>query len=258
MSDSDRTMNTDPFEPDDIVEARSRSGDVSKQRGALPRTAEQDHQLLYLSHELRSPLNCVLGYCELLLEDLDALDKRQIGESLTRIRDAGLNLRDILGDMVDLTRLQAGKLPLSPEPVDLGTLIRDLTAELAREGVGRFASADDRCDAQTALDPALTLRAFRFLLGTWSRVTDGTTEIRWQVEPSRIQICTEARASKGADELIALTEATVPKDGDRACPKTFLAVHFAKEALAAQGGGLTVSRRQDVLEMKIELPNKAS
>lgn len=69
-----------------------------------------------ISHEIRTPLNGVLGFCDLLMEgELDPL-QREFTES---IRASGSTLLDLLNDILDFSRLEAGKVSLDPQAADL-------------------------------------------------------------------------------------------------------------------------------------------
>jgi len=72
-----------------------------------------------MSHELRTPLNAVLGFAQLLLMDRSGLFAAEQRGRVQLIEKAGKHLLDMLGDVLDLSRIEAGDLPLSLEPVDL-------------------------------------------------------------------------------------------------------------------------------------------
>ena len=88
--------------------------------------AEQANQaksefLSRVSHELRTPLNAVLGFAQLL--ELDPLDGSQ-REAVQRILMAGDHLRQLIDDVLDLSRIETGRLSLSPQSVSLGEVIQ--------------------------------------------------------------------------------------------------------------------------------------
>jgi PAS domain S-box-containing protein len=86
-----------------------------------------------MSHELRTPLNAILGFAQLL--ELDAVEADQ-RESITHILKAGRHLLDLINEVLDIARIEAGRLQLSVEPVQTGDLIRearDLVQPLAAE-----------------------------------------------------------------------------------------------------------------------------
>ncbi|MFK7828652.1 MAG: ATP-binding protein [Congregibacter sp.] len=77
--------------------------------------------LANMSHEIRTPLNGILGMAELLEET--GLSEIQEG-MLRTVRDSGHTLLSIVNDVLDLSKIQAGKMRVSPEPVDFAHLVR--------------------------------------------------------------------------------------------------------------------------------------
>ncbi len=83
--------------------------------------------LANMSHELRTPLNAILGYSEILMEDADAdslLD-------LERIHRSGTNLLGHINALLDLSKLEAGRMEVFLEPVELNALVAGIVAEQA-------------------------------------------------------------------------------------------------------------------------------
>ncbi len=79
--------------------------------------------LAYTSHELRTPLNAIIGFSEfMMMEYAGPLSDRQ-KQYLADIRGSGLHLQAIIGDILDLTKADAGKITLSESEIDLGILI---------------------------------------------------------------------------------------------------------------------------------------
>ncbi len=79
--------------------------------------------LANMSHEIRTPMNAILGFCELLLERTEnARDKNY----LDSIYKSGRSLLRIIDDILDLTKIEAGKLELQPEPVHIRNLLNEV------------------------------------------------------------------------------------------------------------------------------------
>lgn len=95
--------------------------------------------LAQVSHELRTPLNAIVGFAQLLESDLDAplsVDQR---DSVERILRAGWLLRDLVNDVLDLARIEAGRLVLTLEDVDVFELVSEcqemISAQAAEKGL---------------------------------------------------------------------------------------------------------------------------
>ncbi len=89
-----------------------------------------------MSHELRTPLNAVIGFTDIMCAEMfGPLGNARYREYARLIRTSGKHLLDLIGDILDVAKLDAGKLELSFAPCDLGDTIRegaDLLAERAR------------------------------------------------------------------------------------------------------------------------------
>jgi PAS domain S-box-containing protein len=79
-----------------------------------------------MSHELRTPINAILGYTTLLLENIyGALNEKQT-EGIQRTHKAAKHLLELVNDVLDLSKIEAGKVDLRPQPVTFPALIEDL------------------------------------------------------------------------------------------------------------------------------------
>ena len=85
--------------------------------------------LAKMSHELRTPLNAVIGYSDMLLEDLEIESaEAQQAEDLRKINGAGKHLLSLITDVLDLSKIEAGKMELFNERFDFGALVDDMVA----------------------------------------------------------------------------------------------------------------------------------
>lgn len=82
--------------------------------------------LANMSHELRTPLNAIIGYSDLLEEEMEDLGYEDLIPDLNNIRQAGKNLLTIVSDILDISKLEAGKMTLSLENFDIYTLILEI------------------------------------------------------------------------------------------------------------------------------------
>lgn len=86
--------------------------------------------LANMSHELRTPMNAIIGYSEMLLEDIEdgaELDPDEISSDLGKINAAGKHLLGLINDVLDLSKVESGKMGIYNEVADLGQLINDVT-----------------------------------------------------------------------------------------------------------------------------------
>jgi PAS domain S-box-containing protein len=84
--------------------------------------------LANMSHELRTPLNAIIGYSEMLIEEMADPSQVQYREDLDKIRLAGRNLLSLINEVLDLSKIEAGKMELYLEQFDIKTLINEITA----------------------------------------------------------------------------------------------------------------------------------
>jgi signal transduction histidine kinase len=82
--------------------------------------------LAKMSHELRTPLNAVIGYSQILLEDAEIAGDSLGMADLTKIHIAGQHLLKLVNEILDLSKIEAGKLELDLEEVDMGQLIEEI------------------------------------------------------------------------------------------------------------------------------------
>ena len=68
-----------------------------------------------MSHELRTPLNAIIGYSEMLIEDAEALGQHATLADLRKIHGAGKHLLALINDILDLSKIEAGKMGLCLE-----------------------------------------------------------------------------------------------------------------------------------------------
>jgi PAS domain S-box-containing protein len=79
--------------------------------------------LANISHELRTPLNAIIGYSELLCDEVETNDNQAIQDDLEKIRAAGGHLLSLINDVLDLSKIEAGKLDMHLEEIDLRLLL---------------------------------------------------------------------------------------------------------------------------------------
>ena len=99
---------------------------VQSEQRARAATQAKSHFLANMSHELRTPLNAIIGYSEMLQEE--AQDSGQVSSipDLKKINRSGRHLLELINDVLDLSKIEAGKMELYLETFDISNLLEDV------------------------------------------------------------------------------------------------------------------------------------
>jgi PAS domain S-box-containing protein len=129
---------------EDITEHLALEESKRAREGAEAANRAKSEFLSRMSHELRTPLNAMLGFSQLL-----ELDRRQPlaphqSEWTTQIRQAGWHLLHMINDTLDLARIESGHIEVDTRPLDLGELVAEVVALLARNAEERGIGIDVR------------------------------------------------------------------------------------------------------------------
>jgi signal transduction histidine kinase/CheY-like chemotaxis protein len=108
-----------------ILDTAVQHGDLVEDL-ALTASQSKSRFLAFMSHELRTPLNAILGFTQLLMRDPALTPVQQ--EWITTINRSGEHLLNLINDVLEMSRIEAGQLRLSLEPVNLLGLLMDLEA----------------------------------------------------------------------------------------------------------------------------------
>ena len=95
---------------------------------AMDATRAKSAFLATMSHELRTPLNAILGYTELILEEHAADEESPLAVDVRRIHASARHLLGLISDVLDLSKIEAGKYTLHPEEVELEALLASVDA----------------------------------------------------------------------------------------------------------------------------------
>jgi signal transduction histidine kinase/CheY-like chemotaxis protein len=86
--------------------------------------------LANMSHELRTPLNAIIGYSEMLQEDTAESGNQEFAEDLQKIHTAGKHLLGLINDVLDISKIEAGKMDLFLETFDLQAMVQDVVSTI--------------------------------------------------------------------------------------------------------------------------------
>jgi PAS domain S-box-containing protein len=110
-----------------MTELKALNDELGDRQAELERAmAARSRFYASMSHELRTPINAVLGYSTLLLENIYGPLNEKQAEGITRTHKAAKHLLELVNDVLDLSKIEAGKIDLRLQPVYFPALIEDL------------------------------------------------------------------------------------------------------------------------------------
>ena len=203
--------------------------------------------LANVSHELRTPMNAIIGYSKLMLDGLDGELNSQQEADLQRVTTAADNLLGLINGLLDLSKIEAGRMELNVEEVDIRPIVEDVVALVRPQSDAK--ELDVRTSVPTDLPPILADRArFRQVLVNLmsnavkftdkGSVTVGATSgdgwVTVSVADSGIGISVEAQAYI-FDEFRQADASTTRRYGG-----TGLGLAISKRLVALHGGRIWV------------------
>ena len=116
--------------------------EIEEKGRQLAEASEHKSQFLAsMSHELRTPLNAIIGLIEMIVTNAAKFGAEKVLEPLRRVNAAGTHLLGLINEVLDLSKIEAGKLELNPEPVNLARLIDEVigtAGQLAEKNKNRL------------------------------------------------------------------------------------------------------------------------
>jgi CheY-like chemotaxis protein/nitrogen-specific signal transduction histidine kinase len=207
--------------------------------------------LASMSHELRTPLNAIIGLTEMMVSNAARFGTEKALEPLNRVHRAGTHLLGLINQVLDLSKIEAGKLELSPESVNLAPLIDEVIGtarQLAEQNKNRLVvDAEDDLGTVT-VDP---MRLRQILLNLLSnackftkdgqvglrarKIADGRSWIEFAVSDTGIGMTAEQQA-KLFEEFAQADALTARRFGG-----TGLGLAITRKLARMMGGDVTVA-----------------
>jgi signal transduction histidine kinase len=143
---------------------------------SLERASEAKSRFLAsVSHELRTPMNAILGFTDALLAGVDGPLNPEQKTSLGWVQRGGRDLLGLINEILDLSKIEAGKLTLDPQPFDPRELVESVVAQhrslAAQKGI-RFAWVDAGAPTEVVLDRQRVRQILVNLFGNALKFTD--------------------------------------------------------------------------------------
>ena len=165
--------------------------------------------LANMSHELRTPLNAILLYGEMLQEDAEAADNQETLADLSNIVLAGRRLRSLINDVLDLSKIEAGRAELHAESFAVGDMLNELmgiAGPLARQKNNKLVWCSEHRGLTMVADRMKLQQILLNLIGNACKFTEnglvtvaaamsdrGRDWIQWRVQDTGIGISAEYR-----------------------------------------------------------------
>ena len=132
--------------------------------------------LANMSHELRTPLNSVIGYAEIIQEDAQMGNTDGVSSDASRIQRSATHLLSLINDLLDHSKIEAGKMDICPEIVNLEDTLRDVVDSLQVRAQANNVSLTTTCDPKTGLAMIDPVRFKQCLLNVASNAVKFTKD----------------------------------------------------------------------------------
>jgi GAF domain-containing protein len=204
-----------------------------------------------MSHELRTPLNAIIGLTETMVKNAAHFGTEKAQEPLQRVNRAGTHLLGLINQVLDLSKIEAGKLELNPQTVQLAPLIKDVietAGQLAEQNKNRLVVETQENLGALTVDP---MRLRQILLNLLSnackftkagevklaarKVSNGSSFVEFAVSDTGIGMTAEQQA-KLFEEFSQADASTAQRFGG-----TGLGLAITRKLARMMGGDVTVA-----------------
>jgi len=212
---------------------------LQTRRAAESANAAKSQFLASMSHELRTPLNAILGYSEMLQEDAADAGQDDFVPDLQKIHSAGRHLLTLINDVLDLSKIEAGKMELAPETFEIAPLVEAVatTVEplIQKNGNRLVVEVETGIGAMHA-DSTRVRQILLNLLSNASKFTEHGV-ITLSVERGRSGRVAEGQGGRGDDVVMFAVRDTGIGMTPAQLGKLFQAFSQAEATTAAKYGG---------------------
>jgi PAS domain S-box-containing protein len=202
----------------------------------------KSHFLASMSHELRTPLNAIIGYSEMLQEDAEDVGQEDFIPDLQKIHGAGRHLLTLINDILDLSKIEAGKMDLFLEEFDVGEMVEEVVSTvrpLVEKNGNEFAVEVSEEMGDMTADVTRMRQVLLNLLSNASKFTEeGTITLSVGLDPSE-DSAPDVAVFEVSDTGIGMTDEQV----DRIFEAFAQAEVSTTSKFGGTGLGLAISRR---------------
>ena len=213
---------------------------------ALSASRAKSNFLATMSHELRTPLNSIIGFAELAELELTNQENFAIMEDVRRIRKNGLHLLDLVNDVLDMARIETGKLLLYPEKVSPWLIVQEVSEFLprfAKDGVTFTVTADPELP-EIVMDMTRIKQILLNLLSNAFKFTDaGWVKLSAQATAVSVEFIVEDNGIGIPDDQLPIlfeTFAQVDIPQNRTLRGSGLGLPISRDLARLHGGSITV------------------
>lgn len=222
----------------ELSEAREQADAANRAKSAF---------LASMSHELRTPMNAILGYSEMLIEELEDEGRESAVADLRKIHGAGKHLLALINDVLDLSKIEAGKVELYVETFEVQAVLNEAEATLtplAAKNGNRLVIETAGGIGKVRADLTKVRQSLFNLLSNAAKFTkDGTITLRTWVSADRIHFAvTDTGIGIPADKLDHVFEEFTQADSSttRNYGGTGLGLAISRRFCRMMGGDITV------------------
>jgi signal transduction histidine kinase len=206
--------------------------------------------LANMSHELRTPLNAIIGYTEMVSEELDEMGATQLRPDLDKVVSAAKHQLSLVNDILDLSKIEAGKMTLFLEEFDVAKLVNEVAATVQPLVTRKANKLEVNCPADIGLmtaDQTKVRQTLFNLLSNASKFTEqGTIRLEVRGERSEVRTAVDGLASRTSHFVFRVADTGIGMTPEQ-LGKLFQAFEQADGSTSKKYGGtglgLAISRK---------------